>query len=320
MIVQVFFVVFPIFALVGIGYVVANVGYLDRSLGDILSKFCVNLLIPILLFRSLGSADLDGISPWGYWATYYGSMIVVAFLGGLLVRIGFKREARAAVIAGLTASFSNTVLVGIPLIDAVYGAEGTLLISLLIVFHAPLTALTSSVLMERAVVIDGHKAPRSKKELLIAVGKGLLANPILYGVVGGLLWNVSGLEIPKLADDVLAPLAKAASPVALVAVGMSMVNYGIRGNLAIGSVLAIIKSILMPFVVFVVAAHVVGLPSVWVGVATLIAACPTGVFSFIIANQFGTGHAMSTNGIAITTGISVFTVSFWLWFIQVQGY
>ncbi|WP_244271965.1 AEC family transporter [Pseudovibrio denitrificans] len=99
-----------------------------------------------------------------------------------------------------------------------------------------------------------------------------------------------------------------------------MVNYGIRGNLAIGGVLAIIKSILMPFVVFVVAAHVIGLPSVWVGVATLIAACPTGVFSFIMANQFGTGHAMSTNGIAITTAISVFTVSFWLWFIQVQGY
>ncbi len=162
MIVQVIFVVFPIFALVGIGYVVANVGYPDRSPGNILSKFCVNLLIPILLFRSLGLADLDAISPWSYWVTYYGSMTVIACLGGLIVRTGFRREARAAVIAGLTASFSNTVLVGIPLIDGVYGAEGTLLISLLIVFHAPLTALTSSVLMERAVVIDGHKAPRSR--------------------------------------------------------------------------------------------------------------------------------------------------------------
>ncbi len=320
MIVQLFFVVFPIFALVGIGYFAASVNYLDRSLGDTLSKFCVNLLIPILLFRSLGRADLDGISPWGYWLSYYGSMIVVAFLAGLLVRVGFGREARAAVIAGLTASFSNTLLVGIPLIDAVYGAEGTLLLSLLIVFHAPLTALISSVFMERAVVIDGYQAPRGKRALLIAVGKGLLANPILYGVVSGLLWNISGLELPEVADQVLAPLARSASPVALVAVGMSMVNYGIRGNLAIGGVLAVIKSMLLPLVVFLVASQVAGLPPVWVGVATLIAACPTGVFSFIMANQFGTGHAMSTNGIAITTGISVFTVSFWLWLLNTLGY
>ncbi|SDR27665.1 AEC family transporter [Pseudovibrio sp. Tun.PSC04-5.I4] len=320
MIVQVFFVVFPIFALVGIGYTVAAIGYLDKSLGDILSKFCVSLLIPILLFRSLGSANLSGISPWGYWLTYYSSMAVMAFLGGLFVRVVFKREARAAVIGGLTASFSNTVLVGIPLIDAVYGSEGTVLISLLIVFHAPLTALTASVLMERAVVIDGHKAPRSKRELLKSVGRGLVTNPILYGVVSGLLWNVSGFELPGVVEQVTTPLAKAASPVALVAVGMSMVSYGIRGNLAIGGVLAAFKSLVMPLVVFVMAAYVVGLPPMWVGVATLIAACPTGVFSFIMANQFGTGHAMSTNGIAITTAISVFSISFWLWFVQMQGY
>lgn len=320
MLLQVFFVVFPIFALVGIGYGAASIRYLDRSYGDILSKFVVQLLIPVMLFRSLGTADLSGLTPWSYWGAYYGSMAIMAVLGGVVVRFGFRREARAAVIGGLTSAYSNTALVGLPLVDSIYGLEGTVLVSLLIVLHSPITALTASVMMERAVVVDGIKEPQSKASLFKSVGLSMIKNPILFGVLSGLLWNASGWELPVVAERIINPMADSASPVALIAVGMSMVNYGVRGNLMVGGVLAAFKSLVMPLLVFVMSAYVFSLPPLWVAVATLAAACPTGVFSFIMANQFGTGHAMSTNAITITTAISVFSVSLWLWFIQVQGY
>ena len=320
MLLEVFVVVFPIFALVGVGYSAARIGYLDRSYGDILSRFVVQLLIPLMLFRSLGTADLSGLTPWKYWAAYYSAMAIMAILGGFLVRTVFKREARAAVIGGLTSAYSNTALVGLPLVDSIYGMEGTVLVSLLIVLHSPLTALTASIMMERAVVVDGVKAPKSKIVLFKSVGLSMIRNPILFGVLCGLLWNATGVRLPVLVERIINPMANSASPVALIAVGVSMVNYGVRGNLGIGSVLAIFKSFLMPLLVFVMTGYVFGLPPLWVAVATLASACPTGVFSFIMANQFGTGHAMSTNAITITTAISVFSVSFWLWFIQVQGY
>jgi predicted permease len=69
-------------------------------------------------------------------------------------------------------------------------------------------------------------------------------------------------------------------------------------------------------VVFVMARYVVHLPPLWISVATLTAACPTGINAFLFANRYGTGHAMSANSITLTTGFAVLSTGLWMVFLN----
>ncbi|KZL21752.1 putative transporter YfdV [Pseudovibrio axinellae] len=313
-------VLFPIFATVGVGYGFGYIGVLGKQVGDNLSTFCISVLIPALIFRTLATSNLAGLNPWALWGTYYTALATSALLGGYTVRKLFGREARAACIGGFSAAFSNIALVGIPVITSALGQDALIPISLIISVHTPTVTLVFVLVMERAVVVDGYQEAKPFKEVVYGLLNTLLKSPLILAIILGLSWNFSGLELPTLLDGVLSPLAKAASPVALFSVGMTLLNYGIRGNIAIGSVLSMLKIVVMPALVLVLGAYVFQLEPLWVAVATLAAACPTGVVAYLYASKFGTGHAMSANSISLTTILSIITLSFWLWVLNLLGY
>ncbi len=313
-------VVFPIFATVGVGYGFGYAGLLSKQVGDNLSTFCITVLIPVLIFRTLATSDLSGLNPWALWGTYYTALATCAVLGGYMVRKAFGREARAACIGGFSAAFSNMSLVGIPVITSALGKEALVPVSLIISVHAPCVTLVFVLAMERAVVVDGYQEARPFRDVVHSLFTTLIKSPLVIAILLGVGWNLSGYELPVLLDGVLQPLANAASPVALFSVGVTLLNYGVRGNIAIGSVLSLLKIVLMPALVLALGIYVFPLSPLWVGVATLAAACPTGVVAYLYASQFGTGHAMSANSISLTTIFSIITMSFWLWILNFLGY
>ncbi|WP_310621870.1 AEC family transporter [Flexibacterium corallicola] len=310
----------PIFLIIALGFVTAYSKILKEGMGDTLGNFCVSILVPLLIFRTLSQANLGAVFPAPLWGAYFGGLLSVYLLGAIIVRYLFKREARAAVIGGITASYGNTGLVGIALITSLYGEDGLVPLSLIIALHLPIVVFLSTILMERAVVMDGYGAPPPLGQAFKGAFLSLLKNPIIIGIIAGLLWNFSGLAMPALVETALVSLAKSASPVALFAVGMTLLDYGIRGTLAIGSVLSLLKIIIMPLLVFLLVSQVFVLPPLWVSVATIAAACPTGVNAYLMASQFGTGHAMSANAITLTTFASVVSASGWLYLLDVMGY
>ncbi|WP_306030852.1 AEC family transporter [Stappia sp. MMSF_3263] len=312
---QILAIVLPVFALIAIGYIAARIKLLDARIGDALGQFVYVIAIPVLIFRTLATSSLDGVSPWGFWISYFTGVAVVWTAGTLIIRKVFKREARAGVIGGINAGFANTVLVGIPLITALHGEAGLVPLFVLISIHLPVLTIVCAVLMERAAVLDGTQEAKPLGELLAGIARNLATNPIVIGILAGGIWRVTGLPVEGIFADVLGRIAGAAIPIALFSLGMSMVAYGIRGNLAPGLVLGALKIVVMPAVVYVMAAHVVHLPPLWISVATLTAACPTGINAFLFANRYGTGHAMSANSITLTTALAVVATGAWMAFL-----
>lgn len=315
MVQQILTIVLPLFILVGLGYAAARSGILEASIGDALGRFVYVVAIPVMIFRTLATSSLDGVSPWGFWFAYFAGVAVVWTLGTLAIRRGFRREARAGVIGGISAAFANTALVGVPLIAAVHGEAGLVPLFVLISVHLPVLTVACALLMERAAVVDGTQAPRPLPQIMAGVARNLATNPIIIGIACGVAWRFTGLPIEGIFADVLARIASATVPLALFSLGMSMVAYGIRGNLAPGLVLGLLKIAVMPAIVFLLARDVVGLPPLWVSVATLTAACPTGINAFLFANRYGTGHAMSANAITLTTGFAVVSTGLWMVFL-----
>jgi malonate transporter len=313
---QVLSIVLPVFILIGVGYLVARVGLMSQTVGEALGEFVYVIAIPVLVFKTLAVVDLDGQSPWGIWAAYFTGMAATWIAGNLMIRKIFGREARAGVIGGISAAFANTVMVGLPLVSQVYGEAGLVPLLLIISIHLPAMTTATAILMERASALDGVSTPPPMPELLKRIGKNLVFNPIVIAITCSLIWRGTGLPIDGLFQDILNRISATALPVALLSLGMSMVTYGIRGNVLPGFLLSILKLGFMPAAVFVMSAYVVHLPPLWTAVATLTATCPTGVNAYIFANRYGTGHAMSTNAITLTTAAAVATSGLWYAFLE----
>ena len=59
-------------------------------------------------------------------------------------------------------------------------------------------------------------------------------------------------------------------------------------------------------------AWLLGLPPLPAKVAVAAAALPSGVNSYLIATQFGTGQALASNQMTIATAFAVVSTAFWL--------
>lgn len=310
---QIVNIVLPVFGLIAIGYGVAWSRLLDRTVGEALADFVFVIAIPMLIFRTIATADFSGAEPWRIWLPYFAALAVMWAIGDLLIRKLFGRDARAGLVGGVSASYSNTVLVGIPLIIAAYGNDGAVAIALIVAVHMPSLMVASAILIVRAERRDGVSEPGGGARVVVrTVVVNLVTNPIIIGLVLGLLWRLIDLPYEGLPATLINRLADVAATLALFAMGMSLRKYGMRRNIPAGIALSVVKLILMPGLVLLFARYVVPMPPVWVKVAVVAAACPTGVNAYLLASRFRTGEALASNTISISTAFAVATVTLWM--------
>jgi malonate transporter len=122
---------------------------------------------------------------------------------------------------------------------------------------------------------------------------------------------MTGLELPTLAAGLVDALAGIAGPVALFAMGLGLRKFGISGNLRPALALSALKLFLMPAVALGMAL-LLGLSPLAAKVVVASAALPSGINSYLIATQFGTGQALASNQMTIATACAVVTTAFWL--------
>ncbi|MEI5679299.1 MULTISPECIES: AEC family transporter [unclassified Mesorhizobium] len=303
-----------VFGLVALGYLAGLTGYLKSEVGDALSQFAVGVALPILLFRTMVSADFHGSAPWALWATYFTAVAVVWTAGHLVMTRIFGRDSQAGVVGGVAASFSNVLLLGIPFMLGVFGQEGFEILSLIISVHLPTMLAASIILFEVfGEKKDGRVHPwRAVRHFL----RRLYKNPLIVGIFAGLVWRITGAPLPSLAAHLIDALADIAGPIALFSMGLGLRKFGISGNVRPALVLSTLKLFLMPAVALG-AAWLFGLPPLTAKVAVATASLPAGVNSYLIATQFGTGQALASNQMTIATACAVVTTALWLTIAQI---
>lgn len=298
-----------VFGLVAAGYLAGLTGYLRSETGDAVAEFAVNVALPLLLFRTMIGADFHGAAPWALWVSYFSAVLVVWTTAHLVTTRVFGRDAKAGVVGGVTAAFSNLVLLGIPFMLGVFGQEGFEILSLLVSVHLPIMIAASIMMFEWAG--RGEGGGKSLADLGRIFLRRLFTNPLIIGILAGLAFRASGLVLPALPLRLIDALANVAGPVALFAMGLGLRKFGISGNVRAGIMLAALKLVLMPAVVLGMA-WLLGLPPLTAKVAVAAAALPAGVNSYLIATQFGTGQALASNAMTIGTAAAVVTTALWL--------
>ena len=303
-------IVLPIFGVIAFGYVCAWTGLLRERVAEGVSDYVYTIAIPLLIFRTLAEATLPDISPWGYWAVYFAGAAVSWAIAQTLSALAFRRDMREAIVHGLTSAQSNIVLVGIPLVLAAVGEAGAVPLFLLVAVNLPLMMAVASLMVEAT----GAGLSRAA---LLGVARNLATNLILIGFAAGIAAQFLGIRPSGAPKAVIDLIAQSSVPCALFAMGLALRRYGVFGDLTMSAVLAALKLLVHPLIVWLLVTFVVPLPPVFAAVAVLFAAMPCGINAYLIAERFQAGVAAAAGAVTLSTTFSILTISFWLWMIGV---
>ena len=300
--------VLPIFALIFAGWFSRCIGIFGPHATSELNRFVVHLALPALLFDIVANARWNDIWQPGFIAAFgLGAFIVF----GLAIAVHLARGGRLAdaAIDGLNAAYANTGFVGFPLALAVIGPAS--LAPTLIA-----TILTVCLLFAVALLLieTGIQSATRPGRLVLIVSASLAKNPLLLAPLAGLAVLGTGYSIPPPAESFLKLLGAAASPCALVALGLFLAREREETSPRSGLVggLVAMKLFLQPAMTYLLASYVFGLSQEATHVAALLAALPTGTGSFMLAEYYRRNEAVTASVVMISTIVSIVSITLYL--------
>jgi len=298
-------IVLPLFALILVGFLFVRGGRLGPDGVKGIGVFVFNLAVPALLFRSMVTGlPHDGAGLSVVYVYYLGAAIIFA-LAMLIGRFAFGYDLVHQALMAIAATFSNSVLIGIPLIFAAFGREGQIAVLLITSLHSAIFVTLATVLVEIG---------RGAGTQPLAIARTVFSNPLLTSVLAGAAWALTGWELPGAIDTFTKLLAGAAAPVALFALGATLAQFPVRGAVRDIATITVLKMAVHPALVWLLARGF-GLTPTETAVAVIIAALPSGVNPFILAQRYGVYVQRAASTVVVTTALAVVTAALLLaWF------
>jgi len=270
-----------------------------------LSTLVFYLLSPALLFRSMSTVHVEQLGMAPVAAYFLASGVIFA---GTLMLGGFNP--RTAVVA-LANTFSNTVVIGIPLVGLAYGPAGMVTLLTLVSLHALVILTAATVVLELAVVRQHHTATEARPQVVQAVwsaARSAVIHPVPLPILAGLLWAQTGWAVPQVVDRPLQLLGQAFGPMALVMVGVTLAGTPVGQHWREALRVSLVKTLVQPALVAAIAwgLGLRGLPFTVIVVASSL---PIGANVFLFSQRYQVAEGLITASVAVSTGLAVLTVS-----------
>ena len=301
----------PIFLLIAAGYAAVRFGYLPGTVADALNSFAVKIAVPVLLFRALERLDMAAAFSLPLIVSFYAGAFTCFAIGIVLARKLFKRRPGEAVAVGFAATFSNSVLLGLAIIERSHGTGPLTPAFGIIALHSPMiyaVGITTMELMRR----DG----RTLAKTFAVAGRAMVANPLMIGILLGAIVNLTGHWLPEPVMAGVDMVATAAIPVALVGVGAAMTRYQMTAQLPEAGTVAALSLILHPTIAFTLSHYVFRLPPDAVRAAVMLAAMPPGMNIYLFAVMYDRAVNLAASAFLLATMLSVVTASFWIYVLN----
>lgn len=288
---------FPDFSLILCGYFLCRYTALNRTVWQQAESLVYYFLFPVLLFHSIVKSPLD------IQAT---SSFLMAGLSMGLLGIGLsyslpywpwlgrhidKRDHAASA----QISFRFNSFIALALVERLTGAEGLLLISVLIGFCVPMFNVGAIWPMAR------HGENGFWKELV--------RNPLILATSGGLVFNLIGLRIPAFMDPTLNRIGAASLALGLMAAGAGMAFKALNQGKLLGALVLTLKHLALPCLAWGLA-QFFELNSVQTTVLLIFSALPTASTCYVLASRMGYNGPYVAGLVTLSTLLGMVSLPF----------
>lgn len=300
----------PVFLMMLLGVLFRHMGWMDREFASKLNRFVFQIALPVVLFQDLAEEDFSAVWDFSFVFFCFMATLISIVMIACISRIFVKREILGEFVQ---ASYrSSAALLGIAFIQNIYGDSG--MAPLMIIGTVPLYNIMAVVILSVMNPVNHRKDGSALKK----AGIGIFTNPILWGIMVGIVWSVCRIPQPEMIKKTVDSVGALATPLGLMAMGA-----GFEGKKA----LAMIKPTLAASFLKLVLLVGIFLPiAVWMGfkkealVAILIMlGSATTVSSYVMAKNMGHEGILTSSVVMTTTCFSAFTLTGWLFLLRTLG-
>lgn len=305
-------VILPLFLIMAIGYLLRRILALDDGWIQLTNKIIFRALLPLLLFRSMYENDLSGM----FSQSMRGLILfcMAAFLISFLVlnlvvpRLEKENCRRGVLIQG--AIRSNATIFGIPIATMLFGESNISAVVVLLACLVPLFNVCSVVALERF-----HHEKTDWRQVL----RQIVTNPIITGILLGLLFNALRIPIPLPLKNAAWSLASSTTPLSFLTLGASFAFASAAKNRRELTGVALFKLILSPLV-WVGLAGILGYRGQMLAGVLMIFAPPAAVSSFPMACAMGGEPQLSGEIVVVTSIFSMLSMFLWIFSLKSLGW
>lgn len=300
----------PVFAMIILGMLFKKIGIIDDVFASRMNKFVFLIPLPVLLFKDLATLDFNKIWDTKFVLFCFFITILCILIVTLLSFLLKNKQNQGEFIQ---ASYrSSAALLGIALIQNVYGKAT--MAPLMIIGSVPLYNIM-------AVVVLSFFSPERKglsKEVWLKTIKGILTNPILIGIVVGILWSLLHLPMPTMLDKTVTSIGNVATPLGLMAMGATFNYKEALGDLKPALCASFIK--LFGFcAMFLPLAIYLGFQGEQLIAILVMLGSATTVSCFVMAKNMGHTGILTSTVVMLTTIFSGFSITMWLYILKGMG-
>lgn len=302
--------VLPSFLIIALGLLVKRRGMLDdTSLGKF-NSVAFRVFLPFQIFKNIYDSPLDEAFDLRLVLFVFLGLLAAGGLALLVATLsGARRDRRGVMAQGMFRG--NYVLLGMPLIESLFGAAGTGLASLMIAVNIPTYNVLSVVFLE---LYAGGKLDVRK------MLRDIATNPLIDATIVALLAKAVHLPVYALpaAESVLKSLSGVATPLCLFILGASFAPAGVKDYAKELWLTVAFKLLVIPGLALFTAAAI-GIRGVGLGVVMMSFGAPTAVNSYTMARELGGDGDLAAGIVVIDTALSCLTLFTWIVLLQALG-
>lgn len=304
---NIFTLISPLVIVAFIGFLLTKRAWFLKAQIDALTKFTFNIAIPAFLFQQLASADLSNIDLNIYAAFYIPVLLIyaIAWAVNYYFHQHVNHDISASAVYGFGASYSNNVIIGMPIALMLLGEQVLPTIFLVVSLH-------SAILIGVTSLLSANTCQFNWRSFL----KQTLLNPLLIAITGGFLVNLMSFTLPTIINNSLLLLGKPAITLALFLLGASLAFYKIRSEVKFIVFASVLKLLILPSLILV-SSHIIFQFSPLITMTLVIlSTSPTGVNAYLIAKQHNKHEDTCAGIVVVTTLMATIAIPLWLWVLS----
>lgn len=297
----------PVFLLMLLGLLFRHLGWVDEIFASKMNKFVFLIPLPVKVFLDLATVDFK--EAWNAkFVLFCFAVTVLSIAISAVVAFVWKDKANRGEF--IQASYrSSAALLGIAFIQNIYGNSG--MAPMMIIGSVPLYNIMAVIILS----LFGKEQKKVDKKLILSTLKGIAMNPIIIGILLGLIWSACRIPMPAILEKTADSVGAVATPMGLIAMGAAF---------DFKKALAMKKPAFVATFIKLVGLCAIFLPiAIWFGfrdselIAILVMlGSATTVSCFVMAKNMGHEGVLSSSVVMLTTMISAFTLTGWLYILK----
>ena len=300
----------PVFFTMMLGFAFRRAGIINESFALGMNRFVFRIALPVSLFSQLCAVDFLAVWDTSFVVFCFAATLLSVVIAAVLSRFLRDRSLRGEFIQG--AYRSSASLLGSVYMYSMYGSMT--FGSLMMIGSVPLYNVIAVIVLSPAGQADG----KPDRKRVLAAAKDMVTNPIILGILTGFVWGMLKIPVVPVMDRTLNYLGSLASPMGLLAMGALLEPDRIGKNLRPALLASFLK--LIGFAaIFIPAAVYLGFTGEKLAAILIMLGSASTVAGYIMAKNMGHEGSLSAASVMITTVLTSFTLTFWIWLLRSLG-